>query len=584
MSSAPPDPAQGSESPGAPAPAAPAPAPGRGAERSQSLAVRIAAGLVSFVTAVLCLYAVFTLSVSENTVRGRIGDALDESLQRATAQSERDSAAGASTSPLSPVGVGVSLPTGAGHESGTLVGLVPADRLRQHDERGIDEPHDHAGRALDGYILDAVGGQRELTVQEAHELLHGLVDGPLEAATEVDLEGAAYMIRGERLASAASAPSGQVVVVGVPIDDELKVIAETRVGTLGSMAVIVIVVAIGSWAWVRRSLEPLADVASSANEVSALPVGSPGVRLADHRVPESASRRADEMAVVAAAFNRMLTSMDESLDERQRLEEKLRRFVADASHELRTPLASLRGYTEMIGLMEPLSERGRESLQRVLAQADRMGRLVDDLLFLARMDRDAQGRLDAGGTAGPGAGERRLVSLAQLVVEATQDARAAGPEHDWDVEISEEKVSQNLKVCGDPAQLERVVANLLSNARKHTPAGTSIWTHVDVVPFPEAPSGRGVRVVVQDDGPGIPEEIMPVLFDRFVRASTAREPVEGSTGLGLAVVRAVAEAHGGTVTVDSVPGRTRFVMTLPGVDHDGPAGCPPERASTSPTG
>ena len=149
-------------------------------------------------------------------------------------------------------------------------------------------------------------------------------------------------------------------------------------------------------------------------------------------------------------------------------------------------------------------------------------------------------------------------------------ARAAAPDHEWDVEISEEKLSQGPRVCGDLHQLERVVGNLLSNARKHTPAGTTVWVYVDVVPFPEAPSGRGVRLVVQDDGPGVPEQIMPVLFDRFIRASAAREPVEGSTGLGLAIVRAVVEAHGGTITADSEPGRTRMVVTLPAVDDDSP--------------
>ena len=111
------------------------------------------------------------------------------------------------------------------------------------------------------------------------------------------------------------------------------------------------------------------------------------------------------------------------------------------------------------------------------------------------------------------------------------------------MEVSEAKIAADVRVCGDPDQLERVVENLLSNARKHTPAGTSVSTTVDIVPFPEASSGRGVQVVVEDDGPGIPEAIKPVLFDRFVRASAAREPVEGSTGLGLAIVRAVVEAH-----------------------------------------
>lgn len=563
MSSARPDPAPG-------APTAPAPADAQGTGRSQSLAVRIAAGLVAFVTVVLCLYAIFTLSVSENTVRGRIADNLEATLHRAVAQIERGSPA---VSPLPSVGVGMSLPSGAGHESGTLVGIARADELVHH-----------SGQSLDGYILDAVGGQRELTSRESHALVHGLAEGHFDQAAELNLDGVTYMIQAESLSSSASsATGGRLLVVGVPIDSELKVLNETRIGTLGSLAVIIIVVAIGSWAWVRRSLDPLADVADSANAVSALPLGAAGVHLSDYAVPESVSRRPDEIAVVATAFNGMLSSMDDSLEERARLEGKLRRFVADASHELRTPLASIRGYTEMIGLTESLSDRGRDSLQRVLAQSDRMTRLVDDLLFLARMDRDAQRRLEAGGRAGPGDGECSRVSVAELVVEAVQDARAAGADHEWHVEVSEEKITDGLKVCGDPTQLDLVVANLLSNARKHTPAGTSVWATVDVVPLPEAPSGRGIRVVVQDDGPGIPESIMPVLFDRFVRASAGRDPVEGSTGLGLAIVKAVVEAHGGVITADSEPGRTRMVMTLPAVEVGGSARCPAGRASADST-
>jgi len=531
------------------------------------LAVRIAAGLVALVAAVLCLYAVFNLSVSENTVRGRIAANLGATLQRAAAQIETGGPSPVPTAPLATPGGGLTLPTGAGHESGTLVGMADLEDLKHH-----------SGQGLDGYILDAVGVQRELTSRESLVLVHGLTRGPVEDATEVRLEGVVYMIQGQRLdRTAPIGPGERVLVVGTPIDDEIKILNETRIGTLGSMAVIIIVVAIGSWAWVRRSLDPLANVAVRANEVSALPVGTPGVRLADHRVPESASRQADEIAVVATAFNRMLTSMDDSLDERQLLEDKLRRFVADASHELRTPLASIRGYAEMIGLTESLSERGRDSLQRVLAQSDRMTRLVDDLLFLARMDREAQRRLEAGGEVGAGS-DCRLVSMAELVVEAVQDARAAGPGHEWHVEVSEEKIAEDVQVCGDPHQLERVVGNLLSNARKHTPAGTSVSTTVDIVPFPEASSGRGVQVVVEDDGPGIPDSIKPVLFDRFVRASAAREPVEGSTGLGLAIVRAVVEAHGGTVSVDSVPGRTRMVMLLPAVERGRVSACPaPQR-------
>lgn len=231
-----------------------------------------------------------------------------------------------------------------------------------------------------------------------------------------------------------------------------------------------------------------------------------------------------------------------------------RAFVADASHELRTPLAAVRGYTEMFRLTESLTGRGRESVARVLSQADRMGSLVEDLLLA---------RLDAGREVPRGA-----VDLGEVVVDAVMDATAAGREHAWTVNVPEEPVM----VLGDRQQLAQLVANLLSNAHKHTPAGTTVVVRLEddgmgaaTTPRDRAPDGsaRTARLAVEVDGPGIGPDPLPGLFDRFVRGDTAGTTRAGSTGLGLSIVRSVARAHGGETTVDTEPGRTTFTVQLP---------------------
>jgi len=218
----------------------------------------------------------------------------------------------------------------------------------------------------------------------------------------------------------------------------------------------------------------------------------------------------------------------------------VRQFVADASHELRTPLAAIRGYTE-------LAQRKRDdvpvdvahAMSRVESEAQRMTRLVEDLLLLAR--------LDSGRPL-----ERRPVDLARLCVDLVSDAHAAGPDHHWNLDVP----AQPLLVSGDDARLHQVVANLLANARVHTPAGTTVTTSLD------SDADTAVLRVV-DDGPGIPAELQAEVFERFARGDTSRSHVDGSTGLGLAIVSAVVRAHHGTIAVTSTPGRTEFVVRLP---------------------
>ena len=165
--------------------------------------------------------------------------------------------------------------------------------------------------------------------------------------------------------------------------------------------------------------------------------------------------------------------------------------------------------------------------------------LVEDLLLLARLD---SGR--------PLASEP--VDLSRLVIDAVSDAHVAGPDHRWRLDLPEESV----QVTGDAVRLHQVVANLLANARTHTPPGTTVLTSLAV-------SGRGAVLTVEDDGPGIPAELLPQVFDRFARGDTSRSRAAGSTGLGLAIVAAVVEAHGGTADVASRSGRTAVTVRLP---------------------
>ncbi|MFE1427249.1 sensor histidine kinase [Streptomyces fungicidicus] len=284
---------------------------------------------------------------------------------------------------------------------------------------------------------------------------------------------------------------------------------------------------------------PLRRVAATATRVSELPLHSGEVNL-EERVPESECDPHTEVGRVGAALNRMLDHIHGALRARQESETRVRQFVADASHELRTPLASIRGYAE-------LTRRGREqvgpdtrhALRRIESEAGRMTLLVEDLLLLARLDAGRPLQFEE-------------TDLVPLVVDTISDARAAGQDHVWRLELPDEPAP----VCADAARLQQVLVNLLGNARNHTPPGTTVTARV-------RRDGPWLCVDVLDDGPGIPPGLLPRVFERFARGDSARTRATGSTGLGLAIVQAVAAAHGGAVTVDSVPGRTAFTLHLP---------------------
>ena len=349
-----------------------------------------------------------------------------------------------------------------------------------------------------------------------------------------------------------------VYVSGLPLEPVSSTLRQVELTEAAVFAAALLLTGFIGTAWVRLSLRPLRRVAATATRVTQLPLSSGEVVLPE-RVPDADPRT--EVGQVGTAFNRMLGHVERALARRAASEARLRRFAADASHELRTPLAAIRGYAELaLRNPGPVPDEVAHALSRVESEAGRMSVLVDELLLLAQLD---AGR--------PLASEP--VDLTLLTIDAASDARVAAPQHRWVLELPDEPVS----VRGDEHRLRQVLANLLSNAARHTPRGTTVTialrpSRTDGPAPGRTPSGppATVELSVTDDGPGIPAELQPALFERFVRGDSARSRSAGSTGLGLAIVEAVVAAHGGQVAVTSRPGRTSFVITLPQLEQ--PAG------------
>ncbi|MGW0435936.1 sensor histidine kinase [Micromonospora sp. NPDC003197] len=343
-------------------------------------------------------------------------------------------------------------------------------------------------------------------------------------------------------------PDGDVFVTGLPLAEVQRTVWWMVALQAGIAGAGLLIAGTAGALIVRAALRPLRRLAATAGRVAELPLDRGEVALRV-RVPATDTDQRTEVGQVGAALNRMLGHVAAALTARQASETRVRQFVADASHELRTPLAAIRGYAE-------LARRGREpvpadvahALRGVESASARMTRLVDDLLLLARLD---SGR--------PLATEP--VDLSALAVDAVSDAHAAGPEHRWRLELPAEP----LQVVGDPVRLPQILANLLTNARTHTPSGTTVTTGLS------APGDGTAEITVADDGPGIPAELQPEVFERFSRGDTSRSRAAGSTGLGLAIVAAIVAAHEGTVTVVSQPGHTVFTVRLPGLVADPPS-------------
>ena len=365
-----------------------------------------------------------------------------------------------------------------------------------------------------------------------------------------------------RVVATRDEASGSTVITGLSLEGDkglirTQLLIELTVALLGAL-----VVALAGRTMVRSSLAPLERVARTAQRVASQPLERGEVSIED-RVEKADLDSSAEVGQVGGALNTLLGHVESALGARQRSETQVRQFVADASHELRTPLASIRGYTELIrreGADADLPEEATYALERVHSESVRMTALVEDLLLLARLDAGRELR-------------REEVDLVGLLVDTVADARAAGPEHDWQLDLAvleppagatpqeaEDFLPEPPLVIGDEARLRQVIVNLLANARVHTPAGSHVTTTL-------TREGDALMVRIHDDGPGIAPDVRDRLFERFARGDSSRERRTGSTGLGMSIAQAIVQSHGGSIDVGSSTAPedhgTTFTVRLP---------------------
>jgi signal transduction histidine kinase len=342
--------------------------------------------------------------------------------------------------------------------------------------------------------------------------------------------------------------SGGSVVVAASLDPIDATTRQLRLIDLGvSLVVLAVLAGVGA-AIVRASLRPLVEIEQTARAIAAGDL--------TRRVPERDPRT--EVGRLGRALNTMLAQIETAFGARaaseaaaRRSEDRMRRFVADASHELRTPLTTIRGFAELYrqGAARDPAELDR-LMRRIEDQAARMGLLVEDLLLLARLDQ--QRPLD-----------RVPVDLLALAADAVHDAHAVAPDRRIELLLGGDGGGPGtaLVVLGDDQRLRQVLANLVDNALRHTPAGSPVEVRVGTAGLDGRPAAA---VEVVDHGPGLTAEQAERVFERFYRADPTRSQAAGGTGLGLSIVAALVAVHGGTVQADSVPGRgARFRVVLP---------------------
>ena len=325
--------------------------------------------------------------------------------------------------------------------------------------------------------------------------------------------------------------TGGYVIYAQSLDGVEKSVNQLKTWFILIGLIALMLIGLASRAVIRVGLRPLRDAEEVAEQIASGDLSA--------RMPESKPNT--EVGRLIKSLNGMLSRIEDSFSVRIASESKLRRFVADASHELRTPLTAIRGFSELYrqGAVKGEADT-KELVGRIENESIRMGALVEDLLLLARMDQSREM-------------VKEPVNISSVINESVESARAAGPEHPITVNAGDD-----VYVIGDVNRIHQVVANLLANARVHTPAGTKINVVV-------AEESDAVTVTVSDNGPGLNEQDREKIFERFYRAdkSRSRSGQEGS-GLGLSIVDAVMRAHGGHVSVDSKVGEgTAFKLVFP---------------------
>jgi two-component system OmpR family sensor kinase len=430
-------------------------------------------------------------------------DRVDEQARAAIGPAER--ALGGGPGPgLGPHGG----PGGPGPRGGPDGGVPPGTYAERRDA---------AGNVVDSTVLDPFDQGLEADPDLPDELPPG---------EPVTVEGDARY-----RALAEPARDGGTTVVAVPLTEADRTLSRLLLVEALVIAAVLALLAAVAWAIVRVGLRPLDRMAHTASRIA-------GGEL-DRRVEDTDERT--ETGRLGRALNRMLDRLETAFREREASERRLRTFLADASHELRTPLVSMRGYAELFRMgaaREPADVD--KAMRRIEEESTRMAALLDDMLTLARLDEVA-------------AVAHADVDLAALARDAVDDARARAPDRPIGAAADGPVI-----VRGDADRLRQVLANLVGNALVHTPPGTAVEVAV-------TSDGSEARLEVRDHGPGLPPDVEPgALFERFWRAEGGRERGPGGAGLGLAIVAAIAQAHGGRVTAANARGGgASFVVALP---------------------
>lgn len=482
------------------------------APRLWTLRTRLVVALVALLAITVTAVGVITVASLDRFLVGQLDGSLNAAVNRARVESARGLESRLDRGGL--VTPGPSFLIAPGQATGTIGAIV------------VD------GQVARAALLDGSGSPQPLPV-DADSALTEIEPNGIPTSADLGSGLGSYRVVG------VAGPEGSVLVTALPLAPVEQ--------TVQQLALIITVVAIAGMvaagaaaaAIVSVSLRPLRRVAATATHVAALPLDSGEVALAV-RVHERDTDTHTEVGQVGSAINHMLENVAAALTARHKSEQRIRSFVADASHELRTPLASIRGYAELTRRSDSeLPDEARNSLARIESESVRMTTLVEDLLLLAR--------LDAGRPL-----EFSPVDLSALVVDCTNDAHVAGPDHRWELRLPSEPVV----VTGDSDRIHQVIANLLANARVHTPPASTVTITLQQ-------REQDAVIGVHDNGPGIPPALLPEIFGRFSRGDSSRSREAGSTGLGLAIVSAVVAAHHGTISVDSRPGDTAFTLTLP---------------------
>ena len=431
---------------------------------------------------------------------------------------------------------------------GTAMRLDRGAVIQQdNDDLNEEEHRGRRGANATPQPLQRIPTTLSVTLLSADGVIKGELGGDLTSAQITDYldefdNATALKTESEPFTIKAKGPDFRAIAVVLPTTGDTLVVAQSLQAVERTKhqlivlflivgLIVLLMIAVAARYVIQIGMRPLENVEKTAEQIAS---GDLSARLPD-------AKPTTEVGRLVGSLNTMLSRIEESFAARSESEGRLRRFVADASHELRTPLTAIRGFAELHrqGAVAGESDT-KELIARIERESLRMSALVEDLLVLARMDQ------------GPKM-EIKPVNLSEVVTDAVESARAAGPGH-----LITLDAGQEIYALGDENRIHQVVANLLANARIHTPVGTQIKVSIKN-------SEKEIQVIVSDNGPGLSDENREKIFERFYRVDPSRQRtgVEGS-GLGLSIVDAVMRSHGGHVSVDSKVGEgSTFTLHFP---------------------